>query len=101
MPCCKRLNAQKIPSNDFINDYKQMKDLGLTPANLKSFLDYRSLLEKTGFSLNQLKLVYDTAVGYGDPEDVLKAIGSYNDLTRTPEPNQDDQSRTEEALRSA
>ncbi len=74
------LNAQKIPFNDFINDYKQMKDLGLTPANLKSFLDYKTRLEKTGFSLNQLKLVYDTAVGYGEPEKVLKAIGSYNDL---------------------
>jgi len=74
------LNGLHIPLNDFVNDYKRMRDAELTPLNLKTFLGYKDRLEVKGFGLNHLGLIDEASKKLGGPEQVLTAISKYSDL---------------------
>jgi predicted nucleic acid-binding Zn-ribbon protein len=74
------LRKQNIPLDEFVRNYKTMKELGFTPTYLKTVLGYKEKLEEVGFGMNNLQQISISAQAFGGPEQVLAAINEYGEI---------------------
>jgi len=69
-----------VETGELVNLNEEVKASKLTITQLKEALAYKSELEKKGFSLETLGKLHEAAEAYGEPEEVLEALGTYGDL---------------------
>lgn len=77
------LRRENVLPEDFVNNYKGMVNQQLTPANLKTALEYKKALEDKGFGLHSLNAISATVKAFGEsPESVLEALAKYGEIKK-------------------
>ena len=77
------LAREGVQAADFVNNYRTMINQQLTPANLKTALDYKKELEEKGFGLHSLNAISEMVTSFGEkPEKVFESLAKYGEIRK-------------------